>query len=310
MYWYDEAITSLRASGYTEQEVVQHFSQQSVVSVTELQHYQHPDGTRSIIDTAKSLVKEDPQHPPLYYILVNIWFHIIGSSPTLSRLLPALLSLLAFPSAYWLCQEIFIETGVFASRLSTYLMIGFIAVSPFHVIYAQESRQYSLWVVTTLLSNAALLRAIRVNTGMSWGIYTFTVVISFYTFLLSGLTMIAQGFYIILVYGFSHIKILKNYIVSSLLSAIFFVPYIWILIINQSQAEKGLEWSFLYSLKNSELRDIWIQHLGRLFFDVNQETLGFLCASSIVSVGFICFLLPLSSNAHVSLVNDYPSDCC
>ncbi|SKB11762.1 conserved membrane hypothetical protein [Planktothrix sp. PCC 11201] len=311
VYWYDEAITSLRASGYTEQEVVQHFSQKSVVSVTELQHYQHPDGTKSLIDTVKSLVKEDPQHPPLYYILANIWFHIIGSSPTLSRLLPALLSLLAFPSAYWLCQEIFIETGVFTSRLSTYLMIGLIAVSPFHVVYAQESRQYSLWVVTTLLSNAALLRAIRLNTGMSWGIYSFTVVINFYTFLLSVLTMIAQGLYIILVYGFSHIKILRNYIISLLVSAIFFVPYIWILIVNQSQAEKGLEWSFLYSVKRSELTNIWIQHLGRIFFDVNQDPWDFyihrvllvlcvyalycLCRQTPMSVWLLIVLLTASS---------------
>ncbi|HEY9606541.1 MAG TPA: hypothetical protein V6C85_33340, partial [Allocoleopsis sp.] len=159
-----EAITSLRASGYTEEEVVQEFSQKSVVSVSELQRYQHPDGTRSVIDTAKSLSKEDPQHPPLYYGMAHFWFRSIGSSPALARLLPAILSLLAFPSAYWLCQEIFVETGVFASRLPTYLMIGLIAVSPFHVLYAQESRQYGLWFVTTLLSTASVLRAIRVNT--------------------------------------------------------------------------------------------------------------------------------------------------
>lgn len=317
VYWYDEAITSLRASGYTEQEVVEHFSQKSVVSVTELQHYQHPDGTRSIIDTAKSLVKEDPQHPPLYYGLLHFWFKSIGSSPTLSRLLPALLSLLVLPSAYWLCQEIFIETGVLVSRLSTYLMIGFIAVSPFHVIYAQESRQYSLWIVTTLLSNAALLRAIRVNTAMSWGIYTFTVVINFYTFLLSGLTMIAQGLYIILVYGFRHIKILRNYIISFLLSAIFFVPYIGILIINQPQAEKGLAWSFLYSRTHSQFRDIWIQNFGRLFFDVNQDPWDFyvhrvllvlfiyafyyLCRQAPLSVWLLIVLLTVSSTLPLML---------
>ncbi|MEH2457610.1 hypothetical protein [Nostoc sp.] len=66
VYWYDEAITSLRASGYTEEEVVQHFSKKSIVSVTELQRYQHPDGTRSVIDVVKSLAKEDPQLPPLW----------------------------------------------------------------------------------------------------------------------------------------------------------------------------------------------------------------------------------------------------
>lgn len=274
VYWYDEAITSLRASGYTEEEVVQHFSQKSVVSVTELKQYQHPDGTKSFSDTVESLAKEDPQHPPLYYGLLDFWFSSIGSSPALSRLLPALLSLLAFPSAYWLCQELFIETGVFASRLPTYLMMGLMAVSPFHLLYAQESREYSLWVATTLLSTAALLGAIRLNTRMSWGIYILTVVLNLYTFPLGGLTVVVHGFYVLLVHGFHHRKTFKKYIISSSLSAIFFLPYVLILIINRHQAKTGLNWIF-NSRTHSELIDIWIQNFGRLFFDVNQDPWDF-----------------------------------
>ncbi|MEH2293318.1 glycosyltransferase family 39 protein [Nostoc sp.] len=275
VYWYDEAITSLRASGYTQEDVVQHFSEKSVVSVTELQRYQHPDGTRSVIDVAKSLAKEDPQHPPLYYGLLHFWLHSIGSSVALARLLPALLSLLAFPCAYWLCQELFVETGIFADKLPTWLTIGLIAVSPFHLLYSQESRQYSLWTVTTLLSTAALLRAIRLKTRISWVIYTLTLIINLYTFLLAGLVAIAHGLYVILIYGFRHRRIVKSYLVASLLGFIVFLPSAWILIINQSQAKKDLDWTFIFHLKNSELKDIWIQHLGRIFFDLNQEPWDF-----------------------------------
>ncbi len=275
VYWYDDAITSLRASGYTEEEVVQHFFEKSVVSVTELQRYQHPDGTRSVIDVVKSLAKEDPQHPPLYYSLAHFWFQSIGSSVTLARLLPALLSLLVFPCAYWLCQELFVETGIFASNLPTWLTIGLIAVSPFHVLYSQESRQYSLWTVTTLLSTAALLWAIRLKTRISWGIYALTLILNLYTFLLAGLVAIAHGIYIMVIYGFRQRQILKSYLVASLLGFIVFLPWAWVVIINQSQANKGLNWASIYTLKNSELRDIWIQHLGRLFFDVNQESWDF-----------------------------------
>lgn len=209
VYWYDEAITSLRVSGYTEEEVAQHFSEKSVVSVTELQRYQHPDGTRTVIDVAASLAKEDPQHPPLYYGLLHFWFHSIGSSVALARLLPALLSLIAFPCTYWLCQELFVETGIFADKLPIWLTIGLIAVSPFHVLYSQESREYSLWTGTTLLSTAALLWAIRLKTRTSWGIYTLTLVINLYTFLLAGLVAIAHGLYVMLIYGFRQRKILK-----------------------------------------------------------------------------------------------------
>ncbi|WP_196523561.1 hypothetical protein [Nostoc commune] len=268
-------MASLRASGYTQEEVVQHFSGKSVVSVTELQRYQRPDGTRSVIDVVKSLAKEDQQHPPLYFSLLSFWFHSIGSSVALARLLPVLLSLLVFPCTYWLCQELFVETGIFASKLPTWITIALIAVSPFHVLYSQESRQYSLWTVTTLLSTAALLWAIRLKTRISWGIYALTLAINFYTFLLAGLVAIAHGIYVMIIYGFRHRKILKSYFVASLLGFIIFLPWAWVVIINHSQAKKGINSLFIYTLKNSELRDIWIQHLGRLFFDLNQEPWDF-----------------------------------
>ncbi|MHC5938990.1 glycosyltransferase family 39 protein [Nostoc sp.] len=299
VYWYDEAITSLRVSGYTEEEVAQHFSEKSVVSVTELQRYQHPDGTRTVIDVAASLAKEDPQHPPLYYGLLHFWFHSIGSSVALARLLPALLSLIAFPCTYWLCQELFVETGIFADNLPTWLTIGLIAVSPFHVLYSQESREYSLWTGTTLLSTAALLWAIRLKTRTSWGIYTLTLVINLYTFLLAGLVAIAHGLYVILIYGFRQGKILKAYLVASLLGFMIFLPWAWILIINQSQAKKDLDWTFIYHLKNSELKDIWIQHLGRIFFDLNQEPWDFyvhrvLLVLVVYAFYYLCRQTPIS----------------
>ena len=62
VYWYDEAIGSLRASGYTQEEVVQHFFAKSVVNVTELQRYQRPDGTRSVILTTDSNESVTPIH--------------------------------------------------------------------------------------------------------------------------------------------------------------------------------------------------------------------------------------------------------
>jgi uncharacterized membrane protein len=300
VYWYDEAFTSLRASGYTEEDVVQHFSAKSVVSVTELQRYQHPDGTRNVIDVVKSLAKEDVQHPPLYYVLANFWFHNIGSSVALARLLPAFLSLLVFPCAYWLCQELFVETGIFTSKLPTWLTIGLIAVSPFHVLYSQESREYSLWTVTTLLSTAALLRAIRLKTRISWGIYALTLAIDLYTFFLAGLVAIAHGIYVMIIYGFRHRNIFKSYLVASLLGFIVFLPWAWVAIVNQSRAKESLNWVFIGTIKNSELRDIWIQHIGRIFFALNQEPWDF-HVHQVLLVLLVCAFYSLCRQTPISV---------
>ncbi|MEH2456111.1 glycosyltransferase family 39 protein [Nostoc sp.] len=92
---------------------------------------------------------------------------------------------------------------------------------------------------------------------------------------MAGLVAIAHGLYVMLIYGFRHRKILKGYFVASVLGFMVFLPWAWILIINQSRAKKDLDWIFILHRKNSELRDIWIQHLGRIFFDPNQDPWDF-----------------------------------
>lgn len=183
IYWYDEAFTSLRSAGYTEAEVVQHFANSGVVPVSELQQYQHPPSSRHLTDTLHSLATEDTQHPPLYYTLAHFWSRWLGSSIADLRLLPALLGLLGLPAIYWLAQELFLHTRAFSTPFPVWLAIGLFAISPFQVIYAQESRQYSLWATLTLVSTAMLLRSMRLSTPWNWLIYALTVAASLYMFL-------------------------------------------------------------------------------------------------------------------------------
>ena len=165
VYWYDETFTSLRVAGYTEAEAVENLSQNRLLSVEELLKYQTLNPEKSVVDTIKSLATEDTQHPPLYYGLARFWMQQFGSSVTAMRSFAAVLSLLAFPCIYWLCMELF------QSSLTGWVAVSLIAVSPFHLGYAQQSRQYGFWAVTILFSCAALLRALRVKTKLSWGIY-------------------------------------------------------------------------------------------------------------------------------------------
>jgi uncharacterized membrane protein len=106
------------------------------------------------------------------------------------RSLSALISLLVFPCLYWLCLELF------ESRRTAWTAVALMAVSPFHVLYAQEAREYSLWTVTTLLSSAALLRAMRLQTKPGWILYAATVGLGIYTHTLFGLVAIAHGGYV------------------------------------------------------------------------------------------------------------------
>ncbi|NJO42924.1 MAG: hypothetical protein HC865_20515 [Cyanobacteria bacterium RU_5_0] len=270
VYWFDETFTSLRSAGYTEAEIVQHFAQTSVVNAVDLQQYQQPDRSRGIRDTLYSLAIEDTQHPPLYYVLANVWMRSIGSSVSAMRLLSVLLSLLVFPCAYWLCWELFVARGAFPFHLPAWIMIGLLAISPFQVLYAQESRQYGLWSVTTLLATAALLRAVRLNRWADWGIYALTLTIGCYTFLFTGLVAIAHGSYILMLAKFRPTKTAMAYLIASLIGIAAFSPWMGSLAANLSHVQTVTSWTG-NDLAKSELLRNWIRILGRLFFDQDSE---------------------------------------
>jgi uncharacterized membrane protein len=82
---------------------------------------------------------------------------------------------LALPCMYWLCLELF------ESSVTAWLVVAIIAISPFQIVYAQEARPYSLFVMLILLSSAVLLRGRRLTTNSSWAIYAVTLVVEFYS---------------------------------------------------------------------------------------------------------------------------------
>lgn len=295
VYWYDEAFTSLRVSGYLEADVVQLVSNAGVIPTKNLQKYQQLNLEKSPIDTIKSLAVEDPQHPPLYYVIARFWAQWFGSSTVVMRSLPAVISLLAFPCMYWLCLELF------KSPLVGWVAIGLIAVSPFHVLYAQEARQYSLWPVTILLSSAALLQALRLKTKVSWGIYAVTLTASLYTFLLSIPVAIGHGIYVITLEKFRFSKTLLSYLVASFLSTLFFLPWLFVVLTNLSQAQHVTSFT---AYRNSFLLLNWKARsldLSRLFIDLNFKPITLVILIVLVLVGYAIYFLSCNTPRQVWL---------
>ncbi|HAJ58348.1 MAG TPA: hypothetical protein DCP31_02980, partial [Cyanobacteria bacterium UBA8543] len=258
VYWYDETFTSLRTSGYTEIEVVNNFYQPQVHRIEELQKYQRLNAEKSLSDTIKSLAVEDPQHPPLYYLMARFWAQLFGNSVAAMRSLPALLSLLVFPCIFWLCLELF------ESPLTGWIAVALIAISPLHVLYAQEAREYSLWTVTTLLSSIALLRAMRLKTKTSWGIYAVSLAVSLYTFLFSGLVAFGYTVYVVVMERFRLTKTLIAYLVASILSLLVFLPWLWVVIAYSAKIRKTTAWTN-FKKPVLQLFQDWINNASYLF---------------------------------------------
>jgi uncharacterized membrane protein len=286
VYWIDEAYTSLRISGYTEAQMIQQVFDGHVVSLEELQKYQRPHSETGIAGTLNSLA-ESPQHPPLYYLMARFWVQWFGHSVATPRSLSALISLFVFPCLYWLCLELF------KSPLVGWVALMLMAVSPFHVLYAQEARPYSLWAVATLLSSAALLRAIRLSTTLNWSIYAATLTLGFYSFIFSGFVAIAHGIYVVVSESYRWTKTVRAYLLASLASLIAFSPWLWVITANITQVHDTAAWTSK-NLAFERLVQRWLIRCSNVFFDLNQGHKFFSPSTLIIvvlvfySIYFLC----------------------
>ncbi|MGK7938550.1 MAG: glycosyltransferase family 39 protein [Crocosphaera sp.] len=234
VYWNDEALTSLAISGYTSEEVFNGIHQK-VTTPDEILKYYSVGSDKTFGDMISYLYKKDV-HPPFYFILARFWSQVFGSSPEAIRSLSAVIGLMVFPCIYFLCQELFNTPAV------GWMAMGIIAVSPFHVIYAQEARMYSLWMVEILLSSALLLRAIRLNNRNSWLFYGLSLTISLYTYLVNIFIAIAQGIYMLLIEGFRLSKRFLSYLITSLIATLIFIPWLLLILSNASSFKSASNW--------------------------------------------------------------------
>jgi uncharacterized membrane protein len=253
----------LRISGYTTKEVHQQLFDGRVIHREDLQKYQRPNPEKTFSDTINSLIQEDPQHPPLYYAIAWAWVRIFGYSVATIRSLSAVISLLVFPSMYWLCWELF------GTSLVGWVAIALVAVSPFQLMYAQEAREYILWTVTILLSSAALLRAMRLKTKQSWGIYAVTLALGFYTFLLTGLVAVGHGIYVWVMERFRFTQAAIAYLLASLAGILAFAPWIFVLINNFSIFQQTTGWLAAIKLSLSVLIKTWLFYVSLIYIDLD-----------------------------------------
>ena len=303
LYWYDETLTSLRISGHTQTQLVDEAFNGRVISVQELQQkYQYPNYKKGLSDAINAFAG-NAEHSPLYYLMARFWVQTFGNSVVSIRSLSAFISLLAFPCIYWLSLELF------GSYLTGWVAVILIAVSPFHVLYAQQARQYSLWTVAILLSSAALLQASKAepcntrsqaepgNEGgdalhpVRWVIYALTVAIGLYSHLFFALVAIGHGIYVVAIEGWRFSKKVLAYLLASLTGLLIFSPWLLIIAANLSQIIQST------ATTNSTVRNLplrWLLNLSRLFFDLNQglsfinPILYLTAILSIWAVYFVC----------------------
>jgi uncharacterized membrane protein len=307
VYWNDETVTSLYVSGYMPAEMKQMVGDREI-QAQELMRFQGVTPDRGLLSTITALSVTDPHHSPLYYGLARLWAGLFGDSVWVIRSLSAFVSLLVFPCLYWLCRELF------QMRRVAWVALMIVAVSPFHMLYAQEARQYSLWTVTVLLSSAALLWALRLQTNRRWALYAATVAIGMYTHVLFGLVMVAHGVYMI-----GHqlgqtgwnlrqlAKALVPYLTATLSAFAVFLPWVYVLVRNFSTATSQMSW-IRGNVNPFHLMGMWAHNFSALFLDTNHtlKSVMHYDFGMLTSYGIRVFILIMAAYSFYFLYSQTP----
>lgn len=278
IYSHDEVYTSLRVAGFTWQEFYHTLFQNRLVSRSELLHFQQLKVGSSVVDTWHSLVVEDPQHPPLYFVLARFWMEIFGSSVIACRSLPALLSLIGLPLMYGLAWELFAAPNM--ALLGTALL----ALSPFDILFAQTARQYSLLMTLVIAGGFLLLRSWRLQDWRSWGLYTGVMALGLYTHPFFCLSLIGHGVFILGMNGVRFQELLKAGKVATFLrgiwgsslpfllavfgATILYLPWLVVMVKNFRQAYLATAWT-QQSPGLLPLLRMWQFNFTSLLFDLD-----------------------------------------
>ncbi len=157
------------------------------------------------------------QHPPLYYLLLHFWL-LFGSSVSVARLLSAILGTINVFQAIWLGNEL-------AGRRVGLGLGILLAVSPYHVWYSQEARQYMLLVCLTTAATKLLWSCLQGK--KRWWLYCLVSVLAIYTQYFAVFIFMAHAV-ILLIWTFvqKNWKPARNWVLSIAAVLLAFLPWL------------------------------------------------------------------------------------
>ncbi len=273
LLWHDELATRVFAAGYTVEEWKAALYTGEIFDVSEVQKYQRHNPSRSVAEATRDLAENDPQHPPLYYVLTRIWVTLFGDGLGTLRALSAWVSLLCLGGMYWLSRELF------DSPRAAWMSVALLSLSPFFVLYAQEAREYALWTLLILLSNAGLLWAIRrtekgepaPRVARAWAFYGLMTVVSLYTSFTTASVILTQLLYLLFRERLRFRRVGRLAFVTLAVSALCFVPWVITLLRHFDAFQISMRWSKEIIIPVSALWRILGHNFSRTIVDFWPE---------------------------------------
>lgn len=293
LFWHDEVLTLLSASGYRFAEIRESLTSELEISagqLADLRRYRPAGGVRA---TVEQLAEETPEHPPLYYLLLRWWMDLFGDETGTVRIFSALCGLACVAAVY------FLGRGLFRSKLAGLYCLAFVGFSPLFVIYSREAREYALLTLLVTATFAALLGATRREPGAGafsgpvrwWGLYVLLAVAGIYTSLMFIPGFLAHAAYILFLPGERRSRVLPGFLVSAGLILILSSPLIWALSQNYDTLLRSTEWTRLYRLPAGPLVQHASMNLARVFSVAGTEPAALWFLPGGLALALLCWSL-------------------
>jgi 4-amino-4-deoxy-L-arabinose transferase-like glycosyltransferase len=160
-------------------------------------------------------------NPPLFYLILHYWMLLAGDSAFSVRLPTAIAGVLAIPMMYRIGTLLF-------DRSAGLLAALILALSAYHIRYAQEARAYGLMAFLTLLSFYFFVRLLKGNASRytSVGYVVFTALL-LYTHFYGVFFVAAQIVYVLV--GREN---LRGWVLPGVALGLLYVPWMMLLAVN------------------------------------------------------------------------------
>jgi uncharacterized membrane protein len=216
----DEMYSSIHAAGFTLSDLSR-LAPKGLVTAAELvKQFESPSSTRSAVDTVRVLAVTDPQHPPLYYLLLRAGETIFGDALALRRAVSATLGVALLAVVFWLASEL---SG---SLTVAWASAALVAVSPYQLVFSQDVREYMLFELLAALSAVVLLRALRGSSSLLWAAYAMLLTLTLYSALFAVIVLLAFAVYAFLCSRAQGMRRLVPFAVSTGAAFLLFMPWV------------------------------------------------------------------------------------
>ncbi len=111
---------------------------------------------------------------PLYWIVMHYWTRVFGVSEAVMRLPSALFSFFSLVLTWKLGKELF-------DRKTAFIAAIFMGLSPFHLWYAQEARDYSMVLFMGTAASCVFLKALKDDRPRIWLLFALAAAAGLYT---------------------------------------------------------------------------------------------------------------------------------